>query len=276
MSQAIGRWGNFVNNEAYGNLVTNPSLQWFPYAVQIGSQWYQATFFYESVCTFIGFLICFFVLFRHKNYKKGWIASFYGIYYGIVRLFVEGLRSDSLFLWIAGSPTNIKISQLVSICTIVLGLWRLSVIYRKNLHQLYSKLFKSEKQEVFCSFYVLLGATVVLFALSVWLIILAFPVTNTTAMEFVLATVLTCLTVYCLLGTISLWDRRKLYCPNCGSRMTDGEEVCTNCGQQHKVQLNKTLLKIFPYKVYPDFSVDGILPWQDPLKKDKAKKGGAK
>ena len=50
LGQAIGRWGNFVNQEAYGNQITNPSLCFFPYGVYIEEidQWRQATFFYES------------------------------------------------------------------------------------------------------------------------------------------------------------------------------------------------------------------------------------
>ena len=50
LGQAIGRWGNFVNQEAYGNLITNPDLQFFPYGVYIEKlgQWHQATFFYTE------------------------------------------------------------------------------------------------------------------------------------------------------------------------------------------------------------------------------------
>ena len=50
LAQAMGRWGNFVNQEAYGNQITNPSLCFFPYGVYIEEigQWRQATFFYES------------------------------------------------------------------------------------------------------------------------------------------------------------------------------------------------------------------------------------
>ena len=154
IAQSIGRWGNFANQEAYGNLITraydelaHASSGMFArfngYAVWIGSLgsnpsggWYQATFFYESVCTFAGFLICVLLLTRSKHYKLGWCTAFYGIYYGIVRLVIEGLRTDSLFLWIGTRQTDIKISQLVSVFTIVLGLWTLSKIYRKQLHNL--------------------------------------------------------------------------------------------------------------------------------------------
>src|SRR5665647_896493 len=51
LGQAIGRWGNFFNQEAYGYAVKNPALQWFPAAVFIkaDNQWHMATFFYESL-----------------------------------------------------------------------------------------------------------------------------------------------------------------------------------------------------------------------------------
>ncbi|MCM1533813.1 MAG: prolipoprotein diacylglyceryl transferase, partial [Corallococcus sp.] len=77
LAQSIGRWGNYFNEEAYGNLIENLAppvtesvLPHFNgYAVWIvngnqGTGWYQATFFYESVCTFLGFLICVLVLTR--------------------------------------------------------------------------------------------------------------------------------------------------------------------------------------------------------------------
>ena len=48
LGQAVGRWGNFINQEAHGRLMTNPSLQFFPAAVRIDGEWFYATFFYES------------------------------------------------------------------------------------------------------------------------------------------------------------------------------------------------------------------------------------
>ena len=51
LGQAIGRWGNFFNQEAYGKIVTDKAWQWFPYAVYIEArqEWHMATFFYESM-----------------------------------------------------------------------------------------------------------------------------------------------------------------------------------------------------------------------------------
>lgn len=118
LSQAIGRWGNFVNQEAFGNAVTNPSLQWFPYAVYIDAQhgWYQATFFYESICNLIGFaLLMWLYVGKHKSFD-GFITYCYCIFYGIVRFFIEELRSDSLYF------AGIKVSRLLSAILVVFGI----------------------------------------------------------------------------------------------------------------------------------------------------------
>lgn len=120
LGQAIGRWGNFANQEAYGNPVTNPSLQWFPYAVYIDAEdgWYQATFFYESMWNLIGFgLLMFLYLGRRKSFD-GFVFSCYCIWYGLGRFMIEGLRSDSLWL----VPGVVRVSQLVSAILFVFGI----------------------------------------------------------------------------------------------------------------------------------------------------------
>jgi len=136
IAQSIGRWGNFVNQEAYGNLIENPSWQWFPIAVKIGGKYYQATFFYESFFTCIGGVFSFFFIKKYKNYRRGFNLAFYGVYYGILRLIVESFRSDSLYLWIRLNDTEalytgIKISQLVSWCAIIMGLVQYVLIFTK-------------------------------------------------------------------------------------------------------------------------------------------------
>lgn len=69
LGQAIGRWGNFVNQEAYGNLITNPDLQFFPYGVYIEElgQWHQATFFYESA---LNTLLLIVMLISYPHFRK--------------------------------------------------------------------------------------------------------------------------------------------------------------------------------------------------------------
>lgn len=220
LAQSIGRWGNFVNQEAYGQLVTNPNFQWFPFAVYIDAEgaWFQATFFYESMATLLGFIVCLLFVFKcKKSYRFGWCSAFYGIYYGIVRLLIEGLRADSLYLWIGGTQTDIKISQLVSVFTILFGLYLLSRIYRQQLHGLYSKMFKSEREEVAKSRFVVLGVAVVSVAISILMFVLGGE------SKFIAGVLLALLAVYCVIAIFALNDRLKLYCNNCGDKMVLAE-----------------------------------------------------
>lgn len=126
LGQSIGRWGNFVNQEAFGNLITDERLQFFPYAVYIKklNEWHQATFFYESICTLAIFVILM-CLRRRKKYD-GQLFVIYLIAYGIVRFLVEGLRTDSLYIM-----PGIRISQLVSIGIVVIGIL-ISAISQRN------------------------------------------------------------------------------------------------------------------------------------------------
>lgn len=118
LGQALGRWGNFFNQEAYGNIITNPNFQWFPFAVFIEDEnaWFQATFFYESLWNAIGLAILLVVYYKSKHI--GTTTASYLIWYGLGRLWIEGLRSDSLYI----GNTSIRVSQLLSALLIVLGI----------------------------------------------------------------------------------------------------------------------------------------------------------
>lgn len=127
LGQVIGRWGNFANQEAFGNPVTNPSLQWFPYAVFIDSAhaarhgvaagYYQATFFYESFLNAIGFGLLMWIYNGRRKSFDGFSLSVYLIWYGVVRFFIEGLRQDSLYL----IPDTLRVSQLLSAVLVIVG-----------------------------------------------------------------------------------------------------------------------------------------------------------
>ena len=116
--QSVGRWGNFFNQEAYGNIITNPDWQWFPFGVWIESEqaWFQATFFYESLWNAIGTVILLFVY--YKTRFTGTTTGAYFIWYGLGRTWIEGLRTDSLYL----GSTGIRVSQLVSMLLVVAGI----------------------------------------------------------------------------------------------------------------------------------------------------------
>lgn len=129
LGQALGRWGNFFNQEAYGNLITNPTLKWFPFAVWIESEnaWFQATFFYESLWNIIGLVI---LLFTYKKQEHtGTTAAAYLMWYGLGRTWIEGLRSDSLYI----GSTGIRVSQLISIILVVVGVIILSINIYKSI-----------------------------------------------------------------------------------------------------------------------------------------------
>lgn len=117
LGQCLGRWGNFFNQEAYGNLITNPDFQWFPFGVWIEDEnaWFQATFFYESLWNFVGFALLLLVYYKTK--QTGTTASVYFIWYGLGRFLIEGLRSDSLYI----ANTTIRVSQALSLLLIVVG-----------------------------------------------------------------------------------------------------------------------------------------------------------
>lgn len=127
LGQAIGRWGNFVNQEAFGNLVTDSSLQFFPYAVYIDAleEWHQATFFYESmwnVCLLVAMLIV-----SRKEPKTGTMTCMYFVFYGLGRFLIEGLRTDSLYI-----ISGIRASQVLSLLLILGGMLLYVVFVRRN------------------------------------------------------------------------------------------------------------------------------------------------
>ena len=115
IGQAVGRWGNFFNQEAYGVAVTNPALQRFPIAVFIRRDglWHCATFFYESVwCLTVCAVLL--LLERRGSFKRPGDAFLtYVLLYAVERALVEGLRTDSLY-W---GP--VRVSQALSVLAAV-------------------------------------------------------------------------------------------------------------------------------------------------------------
>lgn len=111
-AQAVGRWGNWFNIEAYGRTVTRTELCFFPLSLQVPSDsfsWHLATFFYESVWDLIIFV--FLITARKKLLRKpGDVFFFYVMLYASGRLVIEELRLDSLY-----AASSVRISQLLSV-----------------------------------------------------------------------------------------------------------------------------------------------------------------
>ena len=99
LGQALGRWGNYVNQEAFGKVVSSEFFQRFPLGVYIDylGSWHYATFFYEMVLNLIGFTILFII--SRKTNRRGLVTLSYLIWYGIVRGLMEFLREDATILF---------------------------------------------------------------------------------------------------------------------------------------------------------------------------------
>lgn len=147
IGQAIGRWGNFFNSEAYGQITTYQTLiesgipKFVVDGMYILGEYRQPTFFYESVWCFFGFLAMLIVRKISKYLKTGQLTGFYLIWYGIARFLIEGLRTDSLML----GP--IKMAQVVSVFFIGLGIYLITKNRKKNDEQYFYRYVPPKEQE---------------------------------------------------------------------------------------------------------------------------------
>lgn len=133
LAQSIGRWGNFFNSEAHGTVVTLDFLKslkipnFIIEGMYIDGNYYHPTFLYESTWCLLGFIILIIIRKLTKR-KKGIMTYSYFIWYGIGRLFIEGLRTDSLYFG------SYRISQIVSIIIIIIGIIGIIISFVKE-HQ---------------------------------------------------------------------------------------------------------------------------------------------
>ncbi|WP_077601957.1 prolipoprotein diacylglyceryl transferase [Oceanobacillus sojae] len=129
LGQAIGRWGNFVNQEAHGGPISEAAYesfhQYLPDFIMnqmvIDGVMYHPTFLYESAWNFLIFFGL--LLFRRTNPKRGMVFLMYVITYSIGRFFIEGLRTDSLYI-----IGDLRTAQVVSILAVLAGL--ILMLYR--------------------------------------------------------------------------------------------------------------------------------------------------
>ena len=154
IGQGIGRWGNFANQEAFGTFTTKPwgmmsdtvlaYIQKNPSSFglegmtsdQIASYisgnglYVHPTFLYESVWCLLGFAVLYIILRKYRKFS-GQLFLTYGVWYGLERAVVEGLRTDSLFI----GSTGLRVSQLISIVLALVSFVLLAALlikYKKN------------------------------------------------------------------------------------------------------------------------------------------------
>ena len=114
LAQAVGRWGNYFNQEAYGYATD------LPWAMFIDGAYRHPTFLYESIWDVLGCLLLS-LLWHKTNRRSGDVAACYLIYYSVGRFFIEHFRTDSLML----GP--LQMAQVISIIGIIAGLALLAV-----------------------------------------------------------------------------------------------------------------------------------------------------
>lgn len=120
VGQIIGRWGNFMNQEAHGGPVSQSFLEnniipeWIMNQMTIDGITYHPTFLYESMWNLVGLAII--LLLRRVNLKRGEIFFFYIIWYSVGRFFIEGMRTDSLY------GGGLRAAQVVSILGVLIAL----------------------------------------------------------------------------------------------------------------------------------------------------------
>lgn len=119
VAQAIGRWGNFINQEAYGQVVSREHLVmmglpvWLIEQMNIQGYYVQPTFLYESLWNTLGFLLLMAMQRFVRQWWRGDNLAFYFIWYGTGRMMIEGLRSDSLYIG------SLRVSQWLSMFLVV-------------------------------------------------------------------------------------------------------------------------------------------------------------
>lgn len=134
LGQALGRWGNFFNQEAHGGIVSRTILEnlhipeFIINGMKIDGIYYQPTFLYESIWCIIGFVL---LLIIYKKIKiEGLTVSIYLSWYSIGRFFIEGLRTDSLMIG------NFRMAQIISIVLFIIGIVGIIIsIKRKEMNK---------------------------------------------------------------------------------------------------------------------------------------------
>ena len=129
LGQAVGRWGNFVNREAYGAAARFAWQRRFPVSVFIPADglWHYATFFYESAWCLLIVLALLAAGRRGLFRRDGDCFIAYAFLYALERALVEGLRADSLFLG------GLRVSQLLSLAVLLAcAVWTLARSRRKG------------------------------------------------------------------------------------------------------------------------------------------------
>ena len=133
IGQAVGRWGNFMNREAFG---VETTLPWRMQLTTVSGSLVEVhpTFLYESLWNVVGLVLIVLVVSKGRRFD-GENTAFYFLWYGIGRFWIEGLRTDSLYLFnwqLFGRP--IRVSQALSLVMVLVSAFLLFYHIRLRPH----------------------------------------------------------------------------------------------------------------------------------------------
>lgn len=140
IGQAVGRWGNFMNREAYGAETDIFCRMGLTYPGASETYYVHPTFLYESLWNLIGLVILHIWSKKGKRKYDGQAFLMYVCWYGIGRAWIEGLRQDSLYI----SGTDIRVSQLLALCSAIVAVG--IMIYAARKHPDPEKMFVNRKE----------------------------------------------------------------------------------------------------------------------------------
>ncbi len=152
IGQAIGRWGNFMNAEAYGY---SPGVETLPWRMEITDSLGRVTvahptFLYESLWNVIGILLIYLIFYKKKKFDGQILFTYLG-WYGFGRMWIEMLRTDSLYLFKGWLGETIKISVFIGAVSVVASIVGMAILYRKAkkkaAQEAYTPKFASVKVE---------------------------------------------------------------------------------------------------------------------------------
>lgn len=152
IGQAIGRWGNFMNAEAYGY---SPGVETLPWRMEITDSLGRVTvahptFLYESLWNFVGILLIYLIFYKKKKFDGQILFTYLG-WYGFGRMWIEMLRTDSLYLFKGWLGETIKISVFIGAVSVVASIVGMIFLYRKSkkkaAQEAYTPKFASVKVE---------------------------------------------------------------------------------------------------------------------------------
>nr|QGT50989.1 prolipoprotein diacylglyceryl transferase [uncultured Firmicutes bacterium] len=131
IGQAVGRWGNFINAEAFGDPNRPTHLPWAMTILGVAEN-VHPTFLYESLWNAVGILLL--LLYQKKLQKAdGELFLTYLAWYGLGRFWIEGLREDSLMLITA--PIQIRVSQVLAGLSVLAGIIGIAVLRKKAIQK---------------------------------------------------------------------------------------------------------------------------------------------